>query len=56
MGGKTMPKGIQNKSYTGEFKHKAVETMQAKHLSYSKERDSLVYAIITEQHHGSESA
>ena len=34
MGGKTMPKGIPNKRYTGEFKQKVVETMLEKHLSY----------------------
>lgn len=29
-----MPKGIQNKRYTGEFKQKVVETMRKEKLSY----------------------
>ena len=29
-----MPKGIQNKKYTGEFKQMVVETMQREKLSY----------------------
>ena len=29
-----MPKGIPNRTYTGEFKQQVVETMQNEHLSY----------------------
>ncbi|HBL83974.1 MAG: hypothetical protein A2Y17_00085 [Clostridiales bacterium GWF2_38_85] len=31
-----MPKGKPNKKYTGEFKQKVVETIQANKLSYSE--------------------
>ena len=31
-----MPKGKQNKRYTGEFKQKVVETMHKEHLSHKK--------------------
>ena len=31
-----MPKGKENKRYTGEFKQKVVETMQKERLSYKE--------------------